>query len=59
VGLWIVSSWFLGEKHFFLIVALVTVYGLRAWTEERHLSQDPDYQAYKKKVPWKMIPRFF
>ena len=31
------------------------LYALRAWTEERHLSKDPEYLAYKKKVPWVMI----
>lgn len=36
-----------------------TVYALRAWTEERHLSRDPDYLAYKKKVRWKAIPGIF
>jgi protein-S-isoprenylcysteine O-methyltransferase Ste14 len=36
-----------------------TVYALRAWTEERHLSRDPDYREYKKKVRWKAIPGIF
>jgi protein-S-isoprenylcysteine O-methyltransferase Ste14 len=36
-----------------------SVYALRAWTEERHLSMDPDYIAYKKKVPWVMFPKVF
>lgn len=35
---------------------LCGVYALRAWTEERHLSMDPDYRAYKKKVPWVLLP---
>lgn len=35
---------------------LCGVYALRAWTEERHLSKDPDYVAYKKKVPWVLLP---
>lgn len=39
--------------------ALCSVYGWRAWTEERHLSQDPDYRAYKKKVPWVIFPRVY
>ena len=43
------------ESAFFL-ACTCGWYGLRAWTEERHLSQDPDYVAYKKKVPWKAIP---
>jgi protein-S-isoprenylcysteine O-methyltransferase Ste14 len=38
------------------LAGLNLVYALRAWTEERHLSQDPDYRAYKKKVPWVIIP---
>jgi protein-S-isoprenylcysteine O-methyltransferase Ste14 len=42
-------------KAFFLTL-LCGVYALRAWTEERHLSRDPDYRAYKKKVPWVLIP---
>lgn len=32
------------------------VYYFRAFTEERHLSADPDYLEYKKKVKWKFIP---
>ena len=32
------------------------LYVLRAWTEERHLSREPHYQAYKEKVRWKFIP---
>ena len=42
-------------KAFFLSL-LCGVYALRAWTEERHLSRDPDYLAYKKKVPWVIFP---
>lgn len=33
------------------------IYYLRAITEERHLSQDPSYEEYKKKVSYKFIPR--
>ena len=32
------------------------IYGLRAITEEKHLSQDQDYVEYKKKVKWMFIP---
>ena len=42
-------------KAFFLSL-LCGVYALRAWTEERHLSRDPDYLVYKKKVPWVIFP---
>jgi protein-S-isoprenylcysteine O-methyltransferase Ste14 len=56
------SAWWLEHiptltltKAFFLTL-LCGVYALRAWTEERHLSMDPDYRAYKKKTPWIFIP---
>ncbi len=42
-------------KAFFLTL-LCGVYALRAWTEERHLSMDPEYRAYKRKVPWVILP---
>jgi protein-S-isoprenylcysteine O-methyltransferase Ste14 len=42
-------------KAFFLSL-LCGVYALRAWTEERHLSRDPEYRAYKQKVPWVLLP---
>ncbi len=32
------------------------IYFFRAYTEERHLSLDPDYIKYKQKVKWKFIP---
>ena len=41
------------------LAALCSVYGWRAWTEERHLSADPDYRAYKKKVPWVIFPGIY
>jgi steroid 5-alpha reductase family enzyme len=56
------SAWWLEHiptltlaKAFFLTL-LCGVYALRAWTEERHLSKDPDYVAYKKKTPWILFP---
>lgn len=56
------SAWWLEHiptitlvKAFFLTL-LCGVYALRAWTEERHLSRDPDYVAYKKKTPWVLFP---
>lgn len=45
-------------KAFFLSL-LCCVYALRAWTEERHLSMDPEYREYKKKVPWVIFPGFY
>jgi protein-S-isoprenylcysteine O-methyltransferase Ste14 len=50
---------FLPFLNFGLLISLLAwnlIYFLRAMTEERHLSADPDYQAYKKKVKWKFIP---
>ena len=35
------------------------LYYLRAYTEERHLLADPDYQAYVKKVPYQFIPKIW
>jgi protein-S-isoprenylcysteine O-methyltransferase Ste14 len=32
------------------------IYGLRAWTEERHLMREPHYREYCKKVPWRIFP---
>jgi len=32
------------------------IYALRAYTEERHLGQDPVYQEYCRRVPWRFIP---
>ncbi len=32
------------------------VYFLRAWTEERHLLRDPDYQRYCRQVRFRFIP---
>jgi protein-S-isoprenylcysteine O-methyltransferase Ste14 len=45
-------------KAFFLTL-LCGVYALRAWTEERHLSKDPDYLVYKKKTPWILFPGIY
>jgi len=59
VFLWGISAYFMGDKNFFLMITLTVVYGLRAWTEERHLSQDPEYVEYKKKVRYWFVPGLF
>lgn len=59
VLLWILSCFLLGEKSIPLVTLLAVVYGLRAWTEERHLNQDPAYQRYKEHVPYALIPKLF
>lgn len=47
---------FLGQYFLGLLFGFTIIYMLRAWTEERHLSLDPDYIAYKKLVRWRLIP---
>ena len=56
VLLWIVGAWFLGERHFWMCLGLAATYAARAWTEERHLSLDPDYLEYRKEVPYRFVP---
>lgn len=54
---WIISVIPLWNPIAFVSVALwAGIYGVRAYTEERHLSKDPDYVAYKAKVKWLFIP---
>jgi len=48
-----------GWSTVFWLIAWNIIYGLRAWTEERHLSRDPDYRVYKKKVKWAALPGVF
>jgi steroid 5-alpha reductase family enzyme len=51
---WMISLPFLADggiqalRHCILLLMLNGVYGLRAWTEERHLSRDPTYVAYRQ-----------
>jgi len=40
------NSWLEAFRHCALLAGLNGIYVLRAWTEERHLSRDPDYVAY-------------
>lgn len=40
----------------FGLAGWTAVYVLRAWTEERHLMRDPDYQRYLRQVRWRFIP---
>jgi protein-S-isoprenylcysteine O-methyltransferase Ste14 len=54
--LWAVSAIFFSDRMFFMVLGLAATYAVRAWTEERHLSLDPDYLAYKKEVPYRFIP---
>jgi protein-S-isoprenylcysteine O-methyltransferase Ste14 len=47
---------FMGQYYLGLLFGFTLIYVLRAWTEERHLSNDPDYAEYKKQVKWRFIP---
>jgi|TARA_B100000929_G_scaffold229081_1_gene185495 hypothetical protein len=49
----------LGEITLVYMMVLILLYSLRAWTEENHLSMDPDYLVYKTQVRWKFIPKVF
>ena len=59
VSVWFLQCIFMSEFSPGTFAAYATMYALRAWTEERHLSADPDYVAYKQKVRWKLIPKVF
>ena len=59
ISLWAISAYFLANKLFLMVCGLALVYLLRAITEERHLSKDPDYLAYKEQVPYRFIPGLF
>lgn len=61
-------SWWIMGIPFIINVGFLAVFSLSAWTfiyflraltEERHLSQDPDYIAYMNKVKYKFIPGIY
>jgi len=54
---WLTIIPIFGLHAIFIMAAWSFLYYLRAVTEERHLSADPDYIAYKKKVKYMFIPR--
>lgn len=57
---WLMAIPFIGQhgiKAAAVMAVITLIYFLRAITEERHLSRDPDYLSYKKKVPYRFIPR--
>lgn len=41
------------------VITWLVIYYLRAVTEERHLLNDPEYQAYVEKVKYRFIPKLF
>lgn len=57
--IWFIQFLIFGQLTLGLYIAFIIVYGLRAWTEERHLARDPEYIAYRKQVRWKCLPGVF
>ena len=50
------------KEHYWMIGGMIfwtSMYILRAKTEEDHLSMEPEYQEYLKKVKWRFIPYVF
>ena len=56
---WYIEGFILGRYFLGILLGFTLIYVLRAWTEERHLSKDPDYMAYCRKVPRRFIPGLF
>lgn len=56
IAWWLESLPSLTPTTAFFLTLLNGVYALRAWTEERHLSKDPSYRAYRARVRWVAIP---
>jgi len=54
--IWILQGVFFAQFGIFILLGFIVIYVLRAWTEERHLSRDSDYLAYKQSVRWWFIP---
>lgn len=62
---WMISIPFMAQgsadetlRHCLLLLALNGIYAMRAMTEERHLSQDPDYVAYARWIDHHGMFRF-
>jgi protein-S-isoprenylcysteine O-methyltransferase Ste14 len=56
---WLIQGIFFGQYTLGILLGFLVIYYLRAWTEERHLSRDPDYLDYKKRVRWMFVPGIF
>ena len=53
---WYIQAVFFAQYFIGILFGFTLIYILRAWTEERHLSLDPDYVEYQKAVKWRYIP---
>lgn len=56
VLVWTIQGVFFSQFSLGMLMGICLIYGLRAWTEERHLSMDHDYIEYKNSVRWRFIP---
>ena len=54
--LWYIQGIILGQFFLGLMIGFTIIYLLRAWTEEKHLSMDPEYLEYRKNVRYMFIP---
>lgn len=59
VTLWCMQGFLFGKFLLGAMLGAILIYVLRAWTEERHLSMDPDYRDYRKKVRYMFFPGLF
>lgn len=51
-----IEGFVFGKYFIGLMLGMTLIYVLRAWTEERHLSTDPDYRSYCAQVKYRFIP---
>ncbi len=47
------------SANVFILLTSITFLVLRLQAEERLLREDPEYQAYARRIPWKLIPFIF
>jgi protein-S-isoprenylcysteine O-methyltransferase Ste14 len=59
VTLWWIQGFLFGRFLLGILLADFVIYSLRALTEERHLSRDPDYLAYCRRVRYRFFPGLF
>ena len=56
---WITLLPVMGWKFALGMMFWSAIYFFRVTTEEKHLSKDPDYIAYKKNVRWRLVPGIY
>ena len=50
------ADWRVGVRCCICLLGVNLIYGLRAWTEERHLLREPHYREYCQRVRGRFIP---